>query len=59
MTVPNILEQGNVYLNAEGAVRFASAMVQNSSEIQAGTQWIDNPERIQPRSIISNECNVD
>jgi hypothetical protein len=38
MIVPNILEQGNGYLNAEGAVRFASAMVQNSSEIQAGAQ---------------------
>ena len=40
MTLPNILEQGNGYMNAEGAVRLARAISQNSDTLAVGAQWI-------------------
>jgi hypothetical protein len=36
MTTPNVLEQGNGHLNAEGAVRLAFAISQNSAALANG-----------------------
>lgn len=41
MTEPNILAQGAGSLNAEGAVRLAAAIQQNSDTVAEGSFWLD------------------
>ncbi len=56
MTYPNILEQGNGYLNAEGAVRLAAAIARDSSNLDSNAQWIADPGAIRPYSVIAGEA---
>jgi serine protease AprX len=55
MKIPNILEQGNGYVNAEGAVRLACAISAYSNSLRAGVQWISKPSSIKNYSTISGE----
>jgi subtilisin family serine protease len=50
----DILEQGNGYLNGEGAVRLARAVSsRNLDAIRPGDPWIPNPSSVQPYSTIA------
>jgi serine protease AprX len=53
----DILEQGNGYLNAEGAVRLARAIsAGNLNAIEPGDPWLSNPSLVPPYSTISGEA---
>src|SRR5262249_9929506 len=55
MPTPNMLEQGNGSLNAEGAVRLAAAISASSDTLANGTQWIANPGSIVTSTTIGGQ----
>jgi hypothetical protein len=54
-STPNILEQGNGYLNTEGAVHLARAISRQSDTLSVGTPWIANLPGIKAYSTIAGQ----